>query len=98
VNVLHRHHKVSGLDLGGARLIPGKLERLARKVFEAVPIHPSLLTNDYDYIFNFLRMNLLRAHEDFLARVDRNARWEAQQRGMCSRVGRESDATSRPQC
>ena len=38
-----------------------------------VPIHPKLLTNDYDYIFNFLRMNLLRAHEDFLAQADRNA-------------------------
>ena len=46
---------------------------LARRVFEAVPIHPDLLTNDYDYIFNFLRMNLLRAHEDFLAQANRNA-------------------------
>ena len=33
---------------------------LARMVFEAVPIHPDLLTNDYDYIFNFLRMNMLQ--------------------------------------
>jgi hypothetical protein len=46
---------------------------LARKVFEAVPIHPELLTNDYDYVFNFLRMNLLRAHEDFLESADRSA-------------------------
>ncbi|MBB4004527.1 MAG: hypothetical protein V7704_02600 [Aurantimonas endophytica] len=46
---------------------------LARKVFEAVPIHPDLLTNDYDYIFNFLRMNILRAHEDFLNLADRAA-------------------------
>lgn len=46
---------------------------LARTVFEMVPIHPDLLTNDYDYIFNFLRMNLLRAHEDFLAQADRSA-------------------------
>ena len=38
-----------------------------------VPIHPDLLTNDYDYIFNFLRMNLLRAHEDFLELADRTA-------------------------
>lgn len=43
---------------------------LARTVFEMVPIHPDLLTNDYDYIFNFLRMNLLRANEDFLAQAD----------------------------
>jgi hypothetical protein len=46
---------------------------LARKVFEAVPIHPDLLTNDYDYIFNFLRMNILRAHEDFIDLADRPA-------------------------
>ena len=48
-------------------------EPLARMVFEAVPIHPDLLTNDYDYIFNFLRMNLLRAHEDLLEPADRAA-------------------------
>jgi hypothetical protein len=46
---------------------------LARTVFEMVPIHQDLLTNDYDYIFNFLRSNLLRAHEDFLAEADRRA-------------------------
>lgn len=38
-----------------------------------MPIHPDLLTRDYDYIFNFLRMNLLRAHEDFLGQADRDA-------------------------
>jgi hypothetical protein len=48
-------------------------EPLARTVFEMVPIHPNRLTNDYDYIFNFLRMNLLRAHEDFLEQADRSA-------------------------
>ena len=46
---------------------------MARLVFEAVPIHPNLLTNDYDYIFNFLRMNILRAHEDLLELADRAA-------------------------
>ena len=46
---------------------------LARVVFEALPIHPQLLANDYDYIYNFLRMNVLRAHEDFIARVDAGA-------------------------
>jgi hypothetical protein len=42
----------------------------ARLVFDALPIHKDILTNDYDYIFNNLRMNLLRAHEDFLNRAD----------------------------
>ena len=46
---------------------------LARTVFEMVPMHPDFLSNDYDYIFNFLRMNLLRANEDFLAQADRAA-------------------------
>jgi hypothetical protein len=38
----------------------------ARLVFNALPIHKDIVTNDYDYIFNNLRMNLLRAHEDLL--------------------------------
>ena len=46
---------------------------LARMVFETLPIHPDLLTSDYDYIFNFLRMNILRAHEDLLELADRPA-------------------------
>jgi len=40
---------------------------MARAVFDALPMHKDVVTNDYDYIFNNLRMNLLRAHEDFLA-------------------------------
>ncbi len=38
----------------------------ARLVFDALPMHKDVVTNDYDYIFNNLRMNLLRAHEDLL--------------------------------
>lgn len=39
---------------------------LARTVFDALPLHKDVVTNDYDYIFNNLRMNLLRAHEEFV--------------------------------
>lgn len=39
---------------------------MARAVFNVLPMHKDIVTNDYDYIFNNLRMNLLRAHEDFL--------------------------------
>jgi hypothetical protein len=46
---------------------------LAKMVFDALPLHVSLLTNDFDYIFNNLRMNLLRAHEDFIAIADSGA-------------------------
>lgn len=49
------------------RVIP---DPLARAVFEALPMHQSIVTNDYDYIFNNLRMNLLRFHSDFVDAVD----------------------------
>jgi len=40
---------------------------LARKIFDALPLHKDIVTNDYDYIFNNLRMNLLRSHEELVA-------------------------------
>lgn len=43
---------------------------LAELVFEALPIHPSIVRNDGDYIHNNIRMNLLRAHDDFLTAAD----------------------------
>jgi hypothetical protein len=48
----------------------------ARLVFKALPLHKDVVTHDYDYIFNNLRMNLLRIHDDFLdvARLDVLAR------------------------
>ncbi|MGX9179532.1 hypothetical protein [Mesorhizobium sp. BHbdii] len=65
--------RLAATQIGPPRPVREIPEPLARTVFEMVPIHPNLLTNDYDYIFNFLRMNLLRAHEDFLAQADRSA-------------------------
>ncbi|TWG98453.1 hypothetical protein L598_001800000390 [Mesorhizobium sp. J18] len=49
------------------REIPKKTARL---IFDALPLHEDVVTNDYDYIFNFLRMNLLRIHEDFTRAAD----------------------------
>lgn len=43
---------------------------LADLIFEALPIHPSIVKNDADYIHNNIRMNLLRAHDDLLAAAD----------------------------
>ena len=43
---------------------------MARAVFNVLPLHKDIVTNDYDYIFNNLRMNLLRAHEEFLEAAD----------------------------
>lgn len=48
-------------------------EPVAKTVFDALPIHKDIVTNDYDYIFNNLRMNLLRTHEDFIASADLGA-------------------------
>ncbi|MEP9390368.1 hypothetical protein [Mesorhizobium sp. KR9-304] len=49
------------------RMIP---KPTARLIFNALPMHKDIVTNDYDYIFNNLRMNLLRAHEDLLQAGD----------------------------
>jgi hypothetical protein len=65
--------RLAATQSGPPRPVRELPDPLARTVFRMVPIHPKLLTNDYDYIFNFLRMNLLRAHEDFLAQADRGA-------------------------
>lgn len=67
------HGRLSATQAGAPRPVREIPDPLARMVFEAVPIHPDLLTNDYDYIFNFLRMNILRAHEDLLELADRVA-------------------------
>ncbi len=61
--VAEQIRSVAGKAARPVRLMP---DPMARRVFEALPIHPRLVTNDYDYIFNNLRMNLLRAHEDFI--------------------------------
>lgn len=41
-------------------------EPMAKLIHAALPIHKDIVEHDYDYIRNNLRMNLLRAHEDFL--------------------------------
>lgn len=65
--------RLAAAQAGAPRPVREIPDPLARMVFDAVPIHPELLTNDYDYIFNFLRMNILRAHEDLLELADRAA-------------------------
>ena len=48
-------------------------EPMARLIHKALPIHQSLVGHDYYYIRNNLRMNLLRAHEDFMKIADLQA-------------------------
>jgi len=49
-----------------ARPIEKMAAPLARTVFARLPIHKDIVRDDYDYIHNNLRMNLVRTHEDFL--------------------------------
>lgn len=48
-------------------------EPMAKLIHAALPIHKDIVAHDYDYIRNNLRMNLLRAHEDFLKVADLEA-------------------------
>jgi hypothetical protein len=50
-----------------ARRIEKMAEPVAKVVFKRLPIHKEIVRHDYDYIRNNLRMNLVRAHEDFIA-------------------------------
>lgn len=52
-----------------ARPVEKMATPLARTVFSRLPIHKEIVRNDYDYIHNNLRMNLVRVHEDFLGCV-----------------------------
>jgi hypothetical protein len=58
--------RLAATQAGPPRPVRDIPDPTARKVFDALPIHKEIVTNDYDYIFNNLRMNLLRAHEDLL--------------------------------
>ena len=59
--------RLAATQSGPPRPVREMPDPLARRIFDALPLHRTVVTNDYDYIFNNLRMNLLRAHEDFLA-------------------------------
>jgi hypothetical protein len=58
--------RLAATQAGPPRPVRNIPDPTARLVFDALPIHKDIVTNDYDYIFNNLRMNLLRAHEDLL--------------------------------
>lgn len=59
--------RLAATQSGPPRPVREMPDPLARRIFDALPLHRTVVTNDYDYIFNNLRMSLLRAHEDFLA-------------------------------
>jgi hypothetical protein len=65
--VTERLAELEGRPAQPVRAMPKGLSKL---VFEALPIHPSIVRNDADYIHNNVRMNLIRAHDDLLAAAD----------------------------
>lgn len=64
--------RLEATQAGPPRAVRELPDPTARIVFDALPMHKNIISKDYDYIFNNLRMNLLRAHEDFVstARLD----------------------------
>ena len=88
--------RLEATQAGPPRPVRDMPEPMARMVFDALPMHKEIVTNDYDYIFNNLRMNLLRAHEDFLAAAQfaRDRRRPARPPGWRQRV-REKPALAR---
>lgn len=67
------NERLAATQGGAPRAVRDIPDPMAKLVFDALPIHKDIVSNDYDYIFNNLRMNLLRAHEDLLASADLGA-------------------------
>lgn len=61
------NQEMERLERDGARPVREMAAPMARLIYARLPIHKDIVRHDYDYIFNHLRMNLLRAHEDFEA-------------------------------
>ena len=62
--------RLAATQSGAPRPVRKVAEPMARLIHGALPIHQNLVSHDYDYIRNNLRMNLLRAHEDFIRIAD----------------------------
>ena len=62
--------RLDATQSGPPRPVRKVAEPMAKLIHRALPLHPNLVSHDYDYIRNNLRMNLLRAHEDFIAAAD----------------------------
>jgi hypothetical protein len=65
--------RLEATQSGPPRPVRKVAEPMAKLIHGALPLHPNLVSHDYDYIRNNLRMNLLRAHEDFVEAADLDA-------------------------
>ncbi len=59
--------RLQATQAGPPRPVKDMTKPSARMIYDALPLHKNIVTHDFDYIRNNLRMNLLRFHEDFLA-------------------------------
>jgi hypothetical protein len=59
--------RLQATQAGPPRPVKDMTKPSARMIYDALPLHKEIVTHDFDYIRNNLRMNLLRFHEDFLA-------------------------------
>jgi hypothetical protein len=62
--------RLDATQSGPPRPVRKAAEPMAKLIHKALPLHPNLVSHDYDYIRNNLRMNLLRAYEEFVEAAD----------------------------
>jgi hypothetical protein len=66
--ITQRIHQVG---LAAPRLVKDIPRETASFFFAGLPIHPDLRSFDFELVTNNVRVNLCRAHEDFIAVADR---------------------------
>jgi hypothetical protein len=71
------NQEMARAERDAARPVREMAAPMARLIYDRLPIHKDIVRHDYDYIFNHLRMNLLRAHEDFERQAVPKALFEA---------------------
>jgi hypothetical protein len=70
--LLLARERLQATQAGPPRPVKDMTKPSARMIYDVLPLHKEIVTHDFDYIRNNLRMNLLRFHEDFIqaARFD----------------------------
>jgi hypothetical protein len=65
------HDHLVNLKVQAARPVREMASPMSKIIYDNLPLHKQIVRHDYDYILNNLRMNLLRAHENFIADAER---------------------------
>lgn len=67
---IYVHEQLQATRLAPPRAVKDMTKPSARRIFRNLPLHEAIVTNDFDYIRNNLRMNLIRAHDEFVNRIE----------------------------